>query len=404
MGKLRSLHRAWTVCLGGALCLFSGMGLCVNAFSVYQPFLISERGFTNTQISWISTVRSLFILAALLAVRRLCLRFGLRRIMTLGVALSGLSCLCFARAETFPACCAAAALTGAGYCFCGMVPLTAVIGNWFREHRNLALGLASAGSGVSTVLAPGILTALIRRFGMGTAFASEGVLLLAAAAAVWMLVRDTPASLGLEPYGRETQAQMPSAEGEARTLSGGRFAALLLAALLLGSCGGPGFSHLTVLFTSSGFTPETAASMIAWLGAALCVSKVLCGQVYDRAGGYRGNALFYFCFIASCVLCALVPLGGVPVLALTVTLFAMGMPLTVMAFSEWTQDLFGSGYGRPLQIMTAVYTLGMLLFGPMPGTIADAAGRYSPAYLIFAGMLLVSMALVQGVYRREGLV
>ena len=132
-------HYAWLVCLGGALALFAVMGLGVNVFSVYQPEIIRQGGFTDAQGSWITTTRSLFILGALLCVNQLCARFGLRRVMTAGVALVGLSCLCFAFARGFPMYCAAAALTGMGYCWGGMVPISLAIGRWFRDRRGLAL-------------------------------------------------------------------------------------------------------------------------------------------------------------------------------------------------------------------------------------------------------------------------
>ena len=80
-------HRAWLVCLGGALAMFAVMGLGVNVFSIYQPEIIRLNGFTDAQGSWITTTRSLFILATLLCVNQLCARFGLRRVMSAGVLL-----------------------------------------------------------------------------------------------------------------------------------------------------------------------------------------------------------------------------------------------------------------------------------------------------------------------------
>lgn len=90
-------HRAWLVCLGGALTLLSTIGLGVNVFAVYQPEILALEHFTNAQGSLITTVRSLFILVALLTVNRVCARLGLRRTMTLGVLLIALSASASAR-------------------------------------------------------------------------------------------------------------------------------------------------------------------------------------------------------------------------------------------------------------------------------------------------------------------
>ena len=112
MVSLRRPHYAWIICLGGALSLFAVMGMGINVFSVYQPYIIQLNGFSNAQGSWITTTRSLFTLAAMLTVNQLCARIGLRLVMTLGVVLLALSCFCFGLADSFPLYCAAGALTG----------------------------------------------------------------------------------------------------------------------------------------------------------------------------------------------------------------------------------------------------------------------------------------------------
>lgn len=122
MVSLRRPHYAWIICLGGALSLFAVMGMGINVFSVYQPYIIQLNGFSNAQGSWITTTRSLFTLAAMLTVNQLCARIGLRLVMTLGVVLLALSCFCFGLADSFPLYCAAGALTGLAYGYGGMSP------------------------------------------------------------------------------------------------------------------------------------------------------------------------------------------------------------------------------------------------------------------------------------------
>ena len=185
---MRRPHYAWTVCLGGSLSLLAVMGLGVNVFTVYQPYIIELNGFTNAQGSMITTVRSLFVLFAMLSVNRVCARFGIRRIMTMGVALLAVSCFVFAAAKSFAVYCVAAALGGIAYSYGGMVPLSLVISHWFRDRRSFALGLASAGSGVSTILAPSILTRIIEDHSMRLAFSVEGICVLVVALLVWLLL------------------------------------------------------------------------------------------------------------------------------------------------------------------------------------------------------------------------
>lgn len=395
-------RRPWLVCLGGALALFAVMGLGVNVFSVYQPEIVRLNGFTDAQGSWITTTRSLFILGALLCVNQLCARFGLRRMMTAGVLLVGLSCICFAYAGSFPMYCAAAALTGVGYCWAGMVPISLAIGRWFQDRRGLALGLASAGSGVSTVIAPVILTRIMEGQGMRAAFLWEGAAVFLCAALVWHLVRDDPAPIGLTPYRRpgSISGEQPKAVKGGAGLSGGQWALLLLAALFVGATGGPGFSHLTMLYTSSGYDSLFVAGLLSYLGAMISLGKILCGQIYDRLGGRGGNRFAFGTLLVSLLLCCLAPAGGVILPVLAITAFGLGMSITAVSPARWAADLCAD-YESAVRNITVAFTAGIFVFGPLPGLLADRLDSYVPSYLVFFVLLLAAFGIVQGLCRKR---
>ncbi len=390
-------HRAWLICLGGALAMFAVMGLGVNVFSIYQPEIIRLNGFTDAQGSWITTTRSLFILATLLCVNQLCARFGLRRVMSAGVLLVGLSCLCFAFADRFLLYCAAAALTGVGYCLAGMVPVSLAVGRWFQDRQGLALGLASAGSGVSTVFAPVLLTGVLKEQGMTAAFLWEGAVIFLCAALVWRLMGDTPGEEG--PYRRPGAAPVqPPARRRGAGLSREQWGLLLLAALFVGATGGPGFSHLTMLYTSSGYSSLFVAGLLSYLGATISLGKIICGQVYDRLGGRGGNRFAFGTLLLALALCALAPVGGALLPVLAITAFGLGLSITAVSPARWAGDLC-AGYESGVRTITLAYTAGMLVFGPLPGLLADWLGGYVPAYAAFFALLLAAYLIVQGLYR-----
>lgn len=275
--------RAWVVCLGCGLALFTVMGLGVNAFTVYQPYLLRVHGFTNAQGSWITTVRSLFALLSMLTVDRLCRRLGLRNTMVLGMACFVGSYLLFGFARGFSAYCGGAVLSGLAYGYGGMIPLTLVISRWFPTGRGFALGMAAAGSGISTIFAPPLITGAIQALGLSAAFlweAAAGVLLTLL---VLLLVWDSPDCPELQRAG--DSAPGGRGEGLSRPLLG----MVLLSAFLTGGPCGPGFSHLTVLYTSAGFSSGTAALLMSYLGLVLIAAKVLYGWLSDRLGSRDGQ-------------------------------------------------------------------------------------------------------------------
>ncbi len=402
---MRRPHYAWVVCLGGALSLFAIIGLGINIFSVYQPYIIAQNGFTNAQGSLITTTRSLFALVAMLTVNQLCGRFGLRAVMTAGMALMGLSCITFGLAGSFPVYCAAGALSGLAYGYGGMVPLSLVIGHWFRDRRSFALGLASAGSGVSTIFAPALITGAIERWGMRAAFLIESLSILLLGLLVWLLVRSDPEDLGLTPYhlGGEA-APVPASRSAPAGMTRTLWLGALFAAFLVGAPAGPGFSHLTMLYSSSGYDSMFVAALVSYMGLIICLGKILCGQIYDALGGYRANYYIFGTLLAGHALCCLAPAGGSVLPFLAITLFSLGLPISAVSFAAWAADLRGDeGYESAVRSLTVAYALGMLLFGPVPGVLADRfSGSYVPTYLFFGLVLLLCGVIVQSIYRRVG--
>lgn len=396
---MRKPHYAWFICLGGALSLFTVMGLGVNIFSIYQPEIIAFNNFTNAQGSWITTTRSLFILGTLLMVNQLCARFGLRLVMTLGMALVGLSCFCFGASTSFPMYCASAALTGVGYCLGGMVPLSLIIANWFDSRRGLALGIGAAGSGVSTIFAPAIITRLIQSYGLKTAFFCEGAFILLIAAMGWLLLRTCPGDKGLTAY--RIEGDIPAAAPVHTGTGHGKLpiVLLLVASFLLGGPLGPAFSHLTVLYTTEGFDSMAVAGLISYMGLAICVSKIVCGQMYDRLGGRISNNWVLGGYFVGHLLCCLAFTGSLPLAYLAITVFSFGISVSAVSPAVWARDLAApADYGKTVRAITTAYTFGMLVMGPIPGVLADRFGSYVPAYLFFALGQGLLTAIIQGIY------
>lgn len=399
-----SARRAWLVCLGCALALFTVMGLGVNAFTVYQPYLLELEGFTNAQGSWITTVRSLFGMLSMATADALCRRYGPRNVIAGGLGCFVLAYALFGAAHSFGAYCAAAVFSGLAYGYGGMVPLTLVIARWFQDRRGFALGLMAAGTGISTILAPPLLTQAIQSSGLRFAFWCEGALGLALLVLSFLLIRDRPEDVGLAPYTVGAARQAPPLRQEpSAPLSPLVWWAAVAAAFFTGGPCGPGFSHLTVLYTAEGYDSGTVALLLSYFGIILMASKVLYGVFSDRLGSRTANYCTFGVGMVGMALCCLAPVGSVPLAAAALTCTALGMPLSSVSLSVWAGDLSrGGDYDRLVKWLSTSYMLGALVTGPVPGILADRLGSYVPAYTLFLLFLLCSMALIQGVYHKLG--
>ena len=137
-------RRAWLVCAGATLLLFTSTGLLSNAFSVFQPYIIQRGAMTESQGSLLITIRYLTMLLSTMAVTGYYRRFPLRWGMVLGLVPGLLSLVLYSAAESFLLCCVASALSGVTCGLCGMVPATMLLDRWFVSHRGLAVGICAA--------------------------------------------------------------------------------------------------------------------------------------------------------------------------------------------------------------------------------------------------------------------
>ena len=396
-------HYAWLVCLGGAVMLFSVMGLGTNLYSVYQPYIIARNGFSNTQAGWIITTRSLFIVLGMFTAGRLCARLGIRNTAAAAMLLLALSRFLFGAAASLPVYLAAGALTGLAYSWAGMIPLSLLINRWFRDRNAFALGLASAGSGLATILLPAPLTWFIQSWGLRETFWAEGAFVLVLTRVVYLLVRDDPARLGLEPYiqggaPKNGPASVHPAPEGMTPLYWGLF---LAGVFLIGAPTSVGISNVGVLYTTEGFDPGTVAVLVSLVGLALMAGKMAYGALADRLGGMLSTLILYAVSLLSYVLLCLAPNGSRLCAFAAAVTFGLSMPVSNVSFSIWAKDFLGDeGFARGLKWSQTVYALGIVALGPLPGWLADLTGGYVASYGLFLGMMADSFLFIMLVYRR----
>lgn len=401
---MRQSVRPWLVCLGGAIMLFCSIGLGSNLYSVYQPYIIAQNGFTNTQAAWIITTRSLFIVVGMFTAGQLCARWGIRRSAAAALVLLALSRFLFGAAGSLPVYLGAAALTGLAYGWAGMIPASLLINRWFQDRNAFALGLATAGSGVATIVFPGPVTWLIRNWSLTAAFWCEGAFVMLMALLFFLLVRDDPAQLELRPYiqgGPSAQGAAPAVRPAAGGMTPVCWGMYLAAAFLLGAPTAIGIGNVGVLYRTEGFDPGTVAALVSCMGVALIAGKLLHGELADRLGGLLSSVFLYGVCLLSYALFCLAPNHSQITAFAAVIAFGMGMPVSNVSLSVWARDFLGEeGFAKGLKWSQTAYALGIVALGPVPGWLADLTGGYVASYGLFLGMMADSFLLILLVYRR----
>lgn len=396
-------HYGWAVCAGCALLLFCTSGLAVNAFTIYQPYILTQNGFTNAQSSLIVTVRSLFGFAAMLLTGIYYRKLSLRAGMGLAGMLIAAGFFLFGAARSYVTYLLAAAVVGLGYGFGTMIPVSIAMERWFIEKRTMAVGLCSAVTGLSTLGIPTLLTWMIERNGLAAAFRMEGAAIAVLILISFLLIRSRPQDMGMTPYGNWDRVETVELARHGRSLVRKDWMLLVPMLLCTGAFTSVGYSHITVLAQGEGVPAHTIALAVTISGVTLMVSKFLYGVIEEKMSAYRTNWIFGGLLTAGLVLCCVFG-GRTGMLFLAMVVYGLGLPLGTVAMTAWAGDLASpEKYDETIRRFQVGYSAGGLVFSTLPGILADRfGGSYVPAYIFFTGCAVFTVFAIQRVYRRAG--
>ena len=391
----------WFVCAGCAMLLFCTSGLAVNAFTIYQPYILKLNGFTNAQSSLIVTVRSLFGFISMLLTGAYYRKLSLRSGMALAGILVAGGFFVFGAARSFFVYALAAAVVGIGYGFGTMIPVAIVMERWFIEKRTLAVGVCSSVTGLSTLGIPSLLTWLIERYGMSASFYAEGAVIALMVFASFLLIRSRPADIGMRPYGEWDEAGQVTLTGHAEGIRKKDWLLLMPMMLCIGAFTSVGYSHITVLATSEGFSAQTVALAITISGVTLMVTKFGYGILTEKLTSRRTNRIFGAALIAGLVLCCVIR-GGTAILFIAMIVYGCGLPLGTIGLTAWAGDLSRpEQYDGTIRRFQTGYSAGGLVFSALPGLLADHfGGSYVPAYIFFSACAVFVVLAIGHIYRK----
>jgi MFS family permease len=445
---LKKIEYKWVMCIVGALILFCTMGMTIGGFTVYQSYLVSLGGLSNSQASLLITIRSLFSLVAMLVVTVFYGHLHLRAGLTISVLAIAVAFALYGLANGFWAYAAASAFAGLGYGLGGMVAISILITQWFSRYRALALGICTAATGAATIVISPLATFLVQTTSLSFAFFCEAVFCAVIAVITALLIRSKPHSakeqadenevaiehsfadldaLELDAAAAE-EAAVEAAEERARALRAKRakgganepvaerhlpadhpspnnptpfkyLVPAFIAMLLWGSLGNTAYAHLGILFSSEGLPANSVAILLMVCGLALVVGKLIYGHTVDKLGGFFSNFIFFVLifvgYLACCFASSIGFIGNVAAMVIC----GLGLPLATVGTSVFAADLSSqTSYVRVLQIFQVLYAVSSMLFGFLPGTIADATGSYVPFYALSAVLTVVCAVLIQSNY------
>jgi MFS family permease len=407
----KKLHYGWIVMGGCFLLLLYAMGLVMITFSVFLPSLAWHFALNKTQMASLMTVQSVVSIFVMYIAGKVYKKFSIRLCSFIFGLFGVLGYVIYAFSGSLIVCYTGSAALGIAQGGATMIPVSIILTKWFAQKRGLALGIATAGSGVAAMIFSPIVSARIQISGPSSAFLLVAVIIAAFAVVVLLILRDQPSDMGLAPYGASTGTGSAGSPGPgapvgpppgitaSEAMKTKYFYVLVLGTLLLGMTFVSSNNHYVAYLVSSGFNPAVAAFGFSIMGTMGLIDKPLLGIVADKLGAFRSNFLFFGLWICAQVFSLWAANGSVQAYIFAI-LIASGAGLGSIAMPLWISDLFGyRDYGQFYSNLMTFYqigiTIGLILFG----IIADASGTYMVSYLINGGLAVFSLILIQSAYR-----
>jgi MFS family permease len=382
-----------------------------TAFSLLFPPILDEYGWERGVTAGVFSFG--FFVSAMLSplVGRLMDRRGPRVVIEMGVVVmaAGLMLAPFARLPWHLYATLGALVGGGGNCL-GYTGQSLFLPNWFVRRRGLAASLTFSGVGVGSIVLLPWLQSLIARAGWRAACWTLGLLVLGVLVPLNLLLKRSPADLGLQPDGDTTSPRAAASERLkvvdpawaavdwtlTRALRTARFWWIAIGYFFGLFAWYAVQVHQTKYLVEIGFSPTHAAWALGFVSLVAVPGQIALGHLSDRIGREWvwtiGSLGFVLCLLA---LLALRRAPTEPLLWFMVAAQGMlGYSLTSVLGAIPAEIFAGRHYGTVFGTLMLAAIVGGAAGPWATGALYDVTGSYAPAFSIaMAGSALSAVAI-----------
>jgi len=275
------------------------------------------------------------------------------------------------------------------------VPLVSTIARWFVKQRGFMTGIVVSGIGFGTLIMPPVATWLISAYGWRTAYRILAIISSVPIILAAQFLRRDPSQTGLLQYDEINQAGS-NMEAKGLSLQEAIHTRQLWMACAMFFCFGFGLQtimvHVVPHATDLGISAISAAGILAIIGGAGIVGRVMMGSAGDRIGN---KVAITICFVLlSATLFWLIAAKEVWMLYLFAAIFGFAYGGVISLQSPTVAELFGlSSHGVILGVTAFGMSTGEAISPLLAGKIFDVAGSYDPAFLICATLSIIAITL-----------
>jgi len=428
----RRIHPAWTVAAVAFLALVGAAGFRAAPGVLMVP-LQNEFGWSTTVLSAAVSINLvLFGLTAPFAAA-LMERFGIRAVTAVALMLIGAgSALTVLVTQSWQILLTWGLLIGLGTGSMALVFAATIANTWFAKSRGLVIGILTAGSAAGQLVFLPFIAALAQDPGWRQASLLIGAGALAVVPLVLMFLKNSPADVGVLPYGATPPAPGPDAGTESsgpeptRTAAGQEvqeprrnaavralqvlkraskvrtFWALVAGFAICGATtNGLIGTHFIPSAHDHGMPETTAAGLLAVVGLFDIIGTIASGWLTDRFNPRILLAVYYqFRGIGLLVLPLLLSATVQPSMIVFVVIYGLDWVATVPPTAAICRQVFGADGSVVFGWVFAAHQLGAAAAALAAGAVRDATGQYTYAWFAAAAMCTIA-AVISATIRKD---
>jgi MFS family permease len=387
---IKKPHYGWYVVAAGTLCIFASLGFGRFALGMLLPAMAESLNLTYSQMGLISTSNFVGYMFAVLFCGYISTKTGSRLLIFLALLLVAISMLLVSRANSFTTVAVIYTLTGVGS-GASNVPMMALIASWFSaRQRGKAAGFVVIGSGFAILLS-GKLIPYLNQLGESDGWRISwmvlGIIVLIISIICFVVIRDTPAELGLKPVDSNTSSgpdTKPCFAEEPTSVSRKDIYHLGAIYFLFG------YTYViyatfivTTLVQERGFSEAVAGNFWSWVGFLSLFSGPVFGTLSDKLGRKSGLIMVFTIQMFAYLLVAL----SLPINFLYLSIGCYG--IVAWSIPSIMAAVVGDYVGpqktaRVFGFITFIFALGQIAGPAIAGFLAEKSGSFSSSFLMAA--------------------
>lgn len=406
-----SRHYAWVVVAVTFLVLLVSAGVRAVPAVLMLP-LEQEFGWARTTTSFALSVNILLYGLTGPFAGSLMARIGVRRVVLAALALLALGAgLATLITQPWQLVAIWGLAIGVGTGLVAVVLAATIVNRWFVARRGTVLGVLTASTATGQLVFLPVLAQVTARFGWRAAVLVVAAVLLALVPLVAWLLRDDPASVGLQPYGAASDmalAQAPAPEerpigaiGALRDAARSRNFWILFTTFFICGASTNGLigAHLIPAAHDHGIPEVRAASLLALMGLCDLVGTTAAGWMSDRWDSRYLLAAYYGLRGMSLVFLPVALAGAEPALLTFAVWYGLDWIATVPPTLRLANEAFGKTRA-PIVFgwVAGGHQLGAAIVALSAGALRVYTGRYDYAF-VGAGALCIVAALLSLSFR-----